>query len=108
MNTFSEDAEHDEVVEAEVVRPTAGSREEDRLVSDVLIGFNTRKRDNVIQAVAILACATCGAVLGALLVRERIPAALVGGFLGLLVGLFGSGIWLMVYRIIRHSRGQHD
>jgi hypothetical protein len=31
-----------------------------------------------------------------------------GGFIGLLVGLFGSGIFIMVFRAIGHARGKHD
>jgi hypothetical protein len=34
--------------------------------------------------------------------------ALLGGFIGLLVGLFGSGIVLMILRAVKHARGQHD
>jgi hypothetical protein len=31
-----------------------------------------------------------------------------GAFAGLVVGVFSSGIFLMVYRAIRHVRGKHD
>ena len=32
----------------------------------------------------------------------------VGGFVGLLAGLVSSGIYLMIYRAIRHARNKHD
>lgn len=86
------------------------------IVSDIVGGVNVRWRDNVIQFVVIAACvflgAAIGAAVGALAVQERIEGALIGvlagGFIGLLVGFFGSGIFLMVYRFIRHVRGDHQ
>ena len=78
------------------------------VVTDVVVGPNLRVRDNVIQGISILVCLAIGAVIGALLIEEWIPGALVGGFCGLLVGLFGSGIFLMIFRAVRHMKGRHD
>lgn len=78
------------------------------VVTDTVIGPNLRVRDNVIQGVSILVCLVIGAIVGALLIEEWLPGALVGGFGGLLIGLFGSGIFLMIYRGLRHMRGRHD
>jgi hypothetical protein len=33
---------------------------------------------------------------------------MAGGFTGLVVGFFASGIFLMIYRAVKHIRGQHD
>ena len=78
------------------------------MVTDTVTGPNIRLKDNLIQGLAILACLILGAVSGAIVVADHVPGALVGGFIGLLVGLFGSGIFLMIYRAIRHARGKHD
>jgi uncharacterized membrane protein YeiB len=32
---------------------------------------------------------------------------LVGSFIGLLAGFFGSGIFLMIYRAAKHAEGDH-
>ena len=54
--------------------------------------------DNLIQAAVIFVALLVGAGIG----------ALVGGFGGLIVGLLASGIFLMIYRGLRHARGKHD
>jgi hypothetical protein len=89
------------------VKSTTG-RDAYNVVSDLAVGVNVRRRDNLYQGLAILVCLILGCVIGAVAVRERVPGALVGGFIGLVVGLFGSGIFLMVYRFVRHVRGLHD
>lgn len=78
------------------------------VVSDTVTGANVRLKDNVVQAVAIFACLVLGAIIGAVVVQERLPGALVGGFIGLVLGLLGSGFFLMVYRAVMHLRGRHD
>jgi hypothetical protein len=108
MNDLHDEPGSDEPVDAELVAPTATGRETYNVITDTVTGVNTRVSDNVFQAVAILVCLALGAGIGAAAFEERIPAALVGGFLGLLAGLFGSGIFLMIYRAIRHLRGRHD
>ena len=97
--------------------PTAG-RDAYNIVADTVVGMNVRKSDNLFQLKVILVCvlAGCplGAVAGALLADpgNRLPSALGGalglGFAGVVLGLFGSGIYLMIYRAVRHVRGQHD
>jgi hypothetical protein len=84
------------------------SRQVYNVVSDTVGGPNVRLRDNLFQAAAIFAGMILGAGIGALVATERIFGALAGGFLGLLAGLFGSGIFLMVYRAVKHTRGKHD
>lgn len=78
------------------------------VISDIGTGANVRLKDNVIQAIVILICLVLGAAIGALVASERVIGALAGGFAGLLVGLFGSGFFLMVFRAIQHIRGRHD
>ncbi len=77
------------------------------VVSDTVTGANVRWKDNLFQALSILVCIVLGAGIGALLIEERIGGALVGGFAGMIIGLFGSGIFLMIFRAIMHVRGRH-
>jgi hypothetical protein len=90
--------------------PPAGmtDRQTYNVVTDTVMGPNVRLKDNVVQGIAILVCLLLGTGIGAAVVEERVPGALVGGFLGLLAGLFGSGLFLMIYRFVMHVRGRHD
>jgi hypothetical protein len=88
-------------------QPLTG-RQAYNLITDTVAGPNVRWRDNLFQGLAILICLALGALVGALVVAERVTGALLGGFLGLVAGLFVSGICLMIYRAVRHARGQHD
>jgi len=97
-----------EPIVAELVDPNVTGREAYNVISDTVLGVNVRASDNVFQAIAIFVCLVLGAGIGAAAFQDRIPAALAGGFIGLVVGLFGSGIWLMCYRAMRHLRGRHD
>ena len=103
MNSADESRESDDP-KAEAMT----GRQTYNVVSDTVTGANVRLKDNVIQGLAILVCLVLGMVIGAIAVTERVPGAVVGGFIGLLVGLFGSGIFLMIYRAIMHVRGRHD
>ncbi len=78
------------------------------LVTDTVAGPNIRLKDNLIQGISIFASLLLGAGIGALVIHDRLAGALVGGFVGLVLGLLGSGIVLMIYRIIRHAQGRHD
>ncbi|MBM4003418.1 MAG: hypothetical protein FJ295_09050 [Planctomycetes bacterium] len=85
------------------------------VVTDMVAGVNVRKRDNLFQATFIGACviglALVGGILAATLGGRDMPwiaGVLVGAFSGLVFGFFASGIFLMVYRAIRHMRGKHD
>ena len=84
------------------------NRETYNLVTDTMTGPNLWLKDNVIQGVVIVACVLLGAEIGALVVEDWRPGVLVGAFIGLVVGTLGSGMFLMVYRAVRHIRGQHD
>ncbi len=88
-------------------KPLSG-KEVYNLVTDVAIGPNIRLRDNLVQAAVIVVCTLLGTGIGALLIEDRIAGCLVGGFVGLLAGLLGSGLFLMIYRMVRHARGKHD
>jgi len=78
------------------------------LVTDTVLGANVRAKDNLYQGLAILICLFLGAGVGMIVMSDWRAGALVGGFIGLLGGLFGSGIFLMIYRAIRHARSKHD
>jgi len=82
-------------------------REVYNVVSDVGTGVNVRLIDNLIQLLVIVVCTFLGAGVGFFVITDHLAGALVGGFIGLLVGLFGSGLFLMIYRAIRHVTGHH-
>jgi len=84
------------------------NRQTFNVVTDTVIGPNIRLKDNLFQGLAVLVCLVLGAGIGAIVVTDRVPGALVGGFIGILVGLFGSGIFLMIFRAVCHARGKHD
>jgi hypothetical protein len=85
------------------------------VVSDTVTGVNVRASDNLLQALFILAAvillAIVGAVLAALNSDWDLPwyaGAMLGAFAGLVIGFFASGIFLMIYRAVRHMTGKHD
>jgi hypothetical protein len=84
------------------------ARQAFNLVSDTVAGPNLRLKDNLYQGAAILVCLAFGAGVGLLTIDDRPMGVLLGGVVGLLVGLFGSGIFLMIFRVIQHLRGRHD
>jgi hypothetical protein len=88
-------------------QPMSG-RESYNLVSDTIIGPNFRLMDNLIQAFSILVSMGLGSGVGLLLTPSRIQGILLGGFCGMVLGLFISGIVLGIYRASRHAKGKHD
>ncbi len=81
------------------------------MITDTVAGPNIRVRDNVFQAVFIFVCAVLGAAVGWLgfgSTADPKVAALIGGIIGMVAGLFISGIALMIYRAVRHGQGKHD
>ncbi len=95
--------------------PVSSGRAAYNIVSDTVVGLNTRTADNRLQAkcilIAVPACAIIAMVLAALIPAWDLPwyaAAMIGGVAGLILGTFGSGIFLMVYRGVRHLKGEHD
>jgi hypothetical protein len=82
-------------------------RETYNIVSDLATGVNIRKKDNLYQLATIGIGLLLGAVIGFFCTSDHAPGAIVGGFVGVLVGLFGSGIYLMIYRFVRHLQGHH-
>lgn len=85
------------------------------VVVDTVTGVNARWSDNLFQAIFVFVSVVVVAVLGAVLAylnpSWNLPwfgGALFGGFLGLLIGILASGIYLMLYRAGRHLKGKHD
>jgi fatty acid desaturase len=91
---------------------SANARDDaDRFVSDTVIGFNTRRSDNRLQAIWIggsMLLAACAMAFAAWWRTDwELPwygGALIGAFLGMVFGFFTSGIYLMVYRLVHHLR----
>jgi hypothetical protein len=88
-------------------QPITG-RQAYNLVTDTVGGPNVRLKDNLYQGLAILVCLLLGAGIGFLVMTDGLMGTLLGGFIGLLVGLFGSGTFLMIYRAIQHARNKHE
>lgn len=83
-------------------------REKFNLITDTVAGPNLRLKDNLYQGLAVLVCILLGAGIGFLTVTDQKLGALAGGFIGLVVGFLASGTFLMIYRAVKHSRGEHD
>ena len=100
----------DESIFEETPKPAMSEKDSYNLVSDTVTGVNVRWKDNLFQGIAILVSLFLGAAIGFAVGPDRDPALglVLGGFCGLLVGLFGSGFVLMVFRGVRHMRGRHD
>lgn len=85
------------------------------IISDTVVGLNVRKGDNAFQAKvtfgSVLLFASLGIGLVLLKADWKLPwyaGALIGSFIGLVLGILASGIFLMIYRTIRHLQGKHD
>lgn len=83
-------------------------RETYNAITDIVGGPNVRLKDNLFQGLAILVCLLLGAGIGACWTKSWPGSIIIGAFVGLLAGLFGSGIFLMIFRAVRHRQGRHD
>jgi hypothetical protein len=82
--------------------PKVGRKSDNRKVTDTITGPNLRVSDNLIQAVAIGAFLLLG-VAGGAIYDSRQPATwIIGGLVGTVVGLIGSGAAIGIYRLFRH------
>ena len=84
----------------------AGRDDYQRVADTVGMVPSLRWKDNVIQAVSIVAGLGIGAGVGALLARDPMIGAVIGGILGLVAALFISGIVLMILGWRRARRGR--
>jgi hypothetical protein len=84
------------------------NRQQYNLVTDTIAGPNIRLKDNVIQGISVLVGVLIGAGVGWSVVDEPMPGLLGGSLVGMLVGVFGSGLYLMIYRATKHIRKDHD
>jgi len=80
------------------------SKETYNVVSDTLVGINVRKKDNIIQGLIILVTVIIGLVIG----QTYGGFLMLGGLGGLIIGFLVSGIFLMIYRAVKHASGDHD
>ncbi len=85
------------------------------VVTDTVTGLNVRWSDNRFQAIfvffSVVIASLLGAIFAALNSRWNLPwygGALIGSFGGLVLGILGSGTFLMLYRAARHLKGKHD
>ena len=75
-------------------------------MSDLVIGVNARLWDNIFQGLFTAACTLVGAAVGWFILEpQALPGAwlfpvLIGAFFGMIVGLFISGMALMIYRFL--------
>lgn len=84
------------------------ARQAYNIVADTVGGPNLRLKDNLYQGLAILGFAILGGVIGLGLADEPLAGLIVGAIIGMVAGLFASGLFLMLYRSVRHLRGRHD
>ena len=63
-----------------------------------------RLKDNLLQAMLIGVTVIICALVGLSITTERIGGAILGAIVGLILGLSLSGIGLMIYRAMRHTR----
>lgn len=72
------------------------------VVADVATGPNLRKKDNLYQALFILACLAIAVPTLWIVSGNWIVGVFIGGLIGLVAGVLLSGGFLMVYRLFRH------
>lgn len=85
------------------------------IVADTVSGANLRWSDNIWQAIIVFVSMVIFALVGAVLAwvnsSWNLPwygGAIIGAFAGVVIGVFGSGIFLMIYRAAKHAQGKHD
>ena len=87
-------------------KKSLSGRQAYNVVSDTVGGANVRWKDNLFQAIGISAFVLVGVAVGWFL--GDVPGLLVGILGGLISGFLVTGFALMIYRMIKHSRGEHD
>ncbi len=85
------------------------SKETYNIVSDTVVGVNARKSDNLLQAKIIIITIIIGGIIGGIFSGKTLLIGLgLGAFAGLILGFLGSGIYLMIFRAVKHASGKHD
>ena len=99
------------------------SKETYNIVSDTVVGVNARKSDNLLQAKIIIITIIIGAIIGGIFSQDFLKNVIelkdssgktlltglgLGAFAGLILGFLGSGIYLMIFRAVKHASGKHD
>jgi hypothetical protein len=78
------------------------------VVSDTVTGLNVRWKDNVFQAVGALVCGVIAFIVVLFISNNDLGVAILAGVGGLIVGVFVVGVFLMIYRGVKHLQGKHD
>ena len=91
-------------IEKKEPKERLSSKETYNVVSDTVVGLNIRKKDNLIQGIIILVAIIIGLITG----QMYGGFLMLGGLGGLIIGFLGSGIFLMIYRAVKHASGDHD
>ncbi|MSU78692.1 MAG: hypothetical protein EXS16_11435 [Gemmataceae bacterium] len=82
-------------------------------VTDTVTGVNVRLSDNLLQAGGALLGLIGGVGIGALVARQfafeyLYYSCAIGAVVGLITGVFVVGLFLMIFRAIKHARGKHE
>ena len=81
-------------------------------VTDTVTGANVRLFDNLLQAGGAIVGLGLGVGGGALVAwqfsLEYLYACLIGAVVGLIAGVFVIGLFLMIFRAIKHAKGDHE
>jgi uncharacterized membrane protein YedE/YeeE len=83
-------------------------RQSYNVVTDTVGGLNVRWKDNVFQAIAALVFGIVAFIVVMFTSGNDFAISIMAGVGGGIVGVFASGMFLMIYRAVQHARGKHD
>ena len=113
-NEIQSDSDFENEIDSSA-KPESSDQAARKIVADTVAGVNFRKNDNKFQAiwvlVSIIVLAIAGSILAIFIPSWQLPwygGALAGAFAWMVVGIFSSGIFLMIYRAVMHLKGKHD
>lgn len=101
----------------DAAEPQSGqsANEGSSVFADTVTGVNLRWKDNLFQGVfvgiSVLVCSVLGMVLAAWnpgWMLDRGAGGFVGALAGLMLGIFTSGFFLMIYRARQHLNRKRD